>query len=190
MDNQIAKLVKEVAENKRLIKELSDDNKQISELLHGIYQISVDVNKKQDEWLNIGLKKPKKPSKSTETEKETEKEGEKEGEKEKGKEKEEEEGKPKVKKPAPRINIMEYFKSKCKEDIHYFDDIIGDEKIKKTFEKNKEKLEGLEKEKLLIEKANILYKALSKKQREIINEKKNEENKDCVENEIEHISED
>ena len=58
MEEQIAQLVNEVAKNKQLIKELSDDNKQITELLHGIYQLTSDVSKKQDEWLNIGLKKP------------------------------------------------------------------------------------------------------------------------------------
>lgn len=184
MEQQLSKLVKEVAENKRLIKELNDDNKQTAELLHGIYQLVVEVSKKQDEWLNVGLKKPKKTAKNNSLDGDNPTDGESdsnvnETNKDSGKNKKSVElvnsnNKEKNVKTKSNTgqrrnseNIMAYFKKKCKEDIHFFDDILDITNSDELFEQNKEKIEAKKTElQKLTEKTIILYKSLNTKQKE------------------------
>jgi len=184
MEQQLSKLVKEVAENKRLIKELSDDNKQTAELLHGIYQLVVEVSKKQDEWLNVGLKKPKKTTKNNsldvddpineesdsnvnETSKDSKK-NKKSVELVNSKNKEKNvKTKSNTGQRKNSENIMAYFKKKCREDIHFFDNILDMINSNELFEQNKEKIEAKKTElQKLTEKINILYKSLNDNQKE------------------------
>lgn len=187
MEQQLAKLVKDVAEHKRIIKELNDDNKQIAELLHGIYQLTVDISKKQDEWLNIGLKKPKtKQSKSKhdndseEKDDDCDKQSTNESEnvednanadnkkKPKGK-KAETEKKNNDKKKESRVDRKAYFKKKYKENTHYFDNILDENAITDLLNKNKDKIESKKTEmQQLTEKANIIYSSLTNKQKDAI----------------------
>jgi len=209
MEQQLSKLVKEISENKRLIKELSDDNKQTAELLHSIYQLVVDVSKKQDEWLNVGLKKPKnKPTKNSsdneipneeesnsninDTSKDSKEEKKVELVNSKKKEKSVK-SKSNTGERKHKENIMAYFKKKYKEDIHYFDHILNEKDVDELFEDNKEKIESKKTEvQKLTERTNILYKSLNAKQKETIRKMLDDENDKSVEikDNIEPVSED
>jgi len=62
---------------------------------------------------------------------------------------------------------MAYFKKKCREDIHFFDNILDMINSNELFEQNKEKIEAKKTElQKLTEKINILYKSLNDNQKE------------------------
>jgi hypothetical protein len=207
MDQQLAKLIKDVSENKRLINEVNDDNKQIAELLHSIYQITLDVSKKQDEWLNMGLKKPKtKSTKNTITDECDESNDD--IKKETSTDTNSSEAVSTSKKIKPKgkkaindstddiftSNIMSYFKKRYKENTHYFDSILNLDDVEKLFKDNADKID-LKKTDAhkLTERVNILYKSMDKDQKNKIREMKSieiEKLSAITSDDIEPVSED
>jgi hypothetical protein len=195
MNGSLAEIVKSVTSNTTILNSVQSNNETVIELLNVIYQRVEDMGKKFDEVLNIGLKKPKISPKQPNKKKATSNTDAIKTEIKPSKKTNLDESNNVVSlintpKPKPVKNIMTYFKTKYMENDAFFNDILEENQDKSTFEENKvnidNKKEGIVRNKY---KTSLLYKKLSKEQKNKIREKMINEHERSIINNSDEIAE-
>lgn len=156
-------ITKSVTDNPGISNDIQTETKMILELVNTIHQRVEDMSKKFDEVLNVGLKKPKvTPLKKTTSDL---------PKKKKSVNTEESKSEPKLIK-----NIMTYFKFKYLEDQTVFDDILEENQADALFEEHEDELRNKKGDAKIKAQTSILYKNLTKAQKNKVRERMMDEN--------------
>lgn len=163
MKNTLSDMVSTFAEHKDIVSSIQEENKTIMVLVNSIYERVEDISKKLDFALNAGIKKPKVSAvKNIET---TQPKKKKSAAKKVDAETESSGGDKLIK------NIMKFFKVRYTEDQTFFDDILEENQSEAIFEENKEDLDSMKEDARIKKQSSLLYKKLTKTQKNKIREK-------------------
>ena len=174
--NAQTEILNVLSSHKQILKELKNTNAMLLETLQLIHQRVEDNGKKQDMWMNVGVKKPKqvenakkkpvKKTKKTELVDITKKKSAKKQDEPHSTPVEEESAEEEGPVPIGNIkNIMTYFKIRWAEDSSNFDSILEDKQAESLFEEKKEEIAGKKSADREKTKINMLYKSLTEPQK-------------------------